>query len=203
MPEADNSLSISVYRKPTHTDQYVQWDSHLNLDAKYSGNSTLTHRAKTIWTGPELLNKEIQHLTESLSKCKYPRWALDKVQSKFLNSNWEEGKNQEGTTDQGDNSTSVTLLKGPPKDKPSRDHIAIPYTHSLGESIKKICSKYGIKTHFKGNRTLKQLLVKPKDQDPIDKKSGTIYIYQCGELMCDEEYIGETSGILGEITRSA
>ena len=26
--EADNSLSIRVYHKPTHTDQYLQWDSH-------------------------------------------------------------------------------------------------------------------------------------------------------------------------------
>ena len=28
-PEADNSLSITVYHKPTHTDQYLQSDSHL------------------------------------------------------------------------------------------------------------------------------------------------------------------------------
>ena len=27
-PEADGTLSITVYRKPTHTDQYMQWDSH-------------------------------------------------------------------------------------------------------------------------------------------------------------------------------
>ena len=33
-PEADNSLSITVYHKPTHTDQYLQWDSHHNLSAK-------------------------------------------------------------------------------------------------------------------------------------------------------------------------
>ena len=33
-PEADNFLSISVYRKPTHTDQYLQWDSQHNLSAK-------------------------------------------------------------------------------------------------------------------------------------------------------------------------
>ena len=91
----------------------------------------------------------------------------------------------------------VTLLKGPPKDKPNKGHIVIPYTQGLGESIKKICSKYGMQTHFKGNRTLKQFLVKPKDHDPIDKKSGAIYLCQCGELICDEEYIGETSRVLG------
>ena len=45
-PEADNSLSIKVYCKPTHTDQYLQWDSHHNLSAKYSVIGTLTHRDK-------------------------------------------------------------------------------------------------------------------------------------------------------------
>ena len=33
------------------------------------------------------------------------------------------------------------------------------------------------------------MLVKPKDKDPLDRKSGAIY---WGEVMCDEEYIGET-----------
>ena len=27
-PEANNTLTITVYRKPAHTDQYLQWDSH-------------------------------------------------------------------------------------------------------------------------------------------------------------------------------
>ena len=35
-PEADGTLSITVYRKPTHTDQYLQWDSYHNLSAKFS-----------------------------------------------------------------------------------------------------------------------------------------------------------------------
>ena len=29
-PEADYSLSFTMYHKPTHTDQYLQWDSHHN-----------------------------------------------------------------------------------------------------------------------------------------------------------------------------
>ena len=49
-PEADNTLSITIYRKPMHTDQYLQWDSHHNLAAKYSVISTLTHRARTVCT---------------------------------------------------------------------------------------------------------------------------------------------------------
>ena len=69
---SDNSLSITVYCKPTHTDQYLQWDSHHCLSAKYSVISTLTHRAKTVCTDLELLQKELQHFRKVLGKSNYP-----------------------------------------------------------------------------------------------------------------------------------
>ena len=45
---------------------------------------------------------------------------------------------------------------------------------ALGRASNTYVAKYGIQTHFKGNRTLKQLLVQPKDKDPKEKKSGVI-----------------------------
>ena len=80
----------------------------------------------------------------------------------------------------------------------TKGHIVIPYTQGLCKSIKKICSKYGIQTHFRGNRTIKNILVPTKDKDPMENKSGAIHWYQCGELVCDEEYIRETSMTFGE-----
>ena len=77
-------------------------------------------------------------------------------------------------------------------------HIVIPYVQGLGESIKCTCFKYGIRTHFKGNRTPTEILVKPKDKVPEDKKSGVIYCYQCSAIDCGEEYIGETARTMGE-----
>ena len=55
-----------------------------------------------------------------------------------------------------------------------------------------ICGRYGIQTHFKGNSTIKNLLVFPKDKDPAANKSGAIYWFQCGDLTYDDEHIGET-----------
>ena len=49
--------------------------------------------------------------------------------------------------------------------------VVIPYTKGIGKSIKQICGKYGIQVHFKGNTAIKQLLIKPKDQDPKDNKT--------------------------------
>ena len=90
----------------------------------------------------------------------------------------------------------VPLL--PPEKLKSKGHIVIPYTQGLCESIKKICGRYGIQTHFKGGCTIKNLLVSPKDKDPMVSQSDAIYWYQCGDLTCDDEYIGETSRTFGE-----
>ena len=77
--EEDGTLTTSVYRKPTHTDLYLQWDSHHNLACKYSVINTLIHRTKVVCSNSKLLEKELQHLHEVLSQCKYPKWAIDKV----------------------------------------------------------------------------------------------------------------------------
>ena len=185
-PEADGSLSTTVYRKPTHTDQYLQWDSHHHLSAKYSVIHTLSHRASTVCSKPELLQQEKDHLRRALTKCKYPKWALDKVEKRLNRSTRQAA---DGDTTGVQPATNEVKHKG---------HIVIPYTQGLCESIKKICGRYGIQTHFKGGRTIKNLLVSPKDKDPMVNQSGAIYWYQCGDQACDDEYIGETSRTFGE-----
>ena len=41
-------------------------------------------------------------------------------------------------------------------------------------------------------------MVSPKDKDPMVSKSGAIHWFQCGDLICDDEYIGDTSMAFGE-----
>ena len=137
-PETDSSLSIKVYCKPTHSDQYLQWDSHHNLSAKYSVIGTLTHRAKAVCTTLELLNEELQHLKEALVRCKYPRWAINKVQNKVINGKQEDsgnnntyaGNTSQDTSISSGNSQTSTLSKG----RPSMGHIVVPYLQCLGEA---------------------------------------------------------------------
>ena len=90
-----------------------------------------------------------------------------------INNNTQDDNPVQGTH----SSSSSTEERGLLWKKPSVGHIVMPYIKGLGENFEKICGKYGIQTNFKGNRTLKQLLVKPKDQDPKEKKSGVIYSY--------------------------
>ena len=70
-PGEDGSLATTVYRKPTHTDLYMQWDSHHAISSKYSVIGTLHHWANTICSSPELLQQEDEHL-HSLNKMQVP-----------------------------------------------------------------------------------------------------------------------------------
>ena len=170
--------AICANNKSHHTDLYPQWDSHHTLTSKYSMIGTLQHRAQTICSNPHLLQKEEQHLKNALKKCKYITWALNRIQMKTK----KQDSNQVPTT--------RTNMK--------KSYIVVPYYSGLSESIKNIGSKFGVQVYFKEGTTIKNLLMSPKDKDPIQKQSGVIYRYHCDRVDCDEEYIGESSGTLGE-----
>ena len=54
MSQPNKSLITSVYRKPTHTDLCLHWDSHHHLSAKFSVVTILKHRAKTVCSSNHL-----------------------------------------------------------------------------------------------------------------------------------------------------
>ena len=78
----DGSLNTKVYRKQTHTDLYLQWDSHHSIAAKYSVINTLHHRAKAVCSNKQLLEEEEGHLKKVLTENKYPMWALNRWSSR-------------------------------------------------------------------------------------------------------------------------
>ena len=133
--------------------------------------STLSHRALTICSTPELAEEELQHLEHVLGQCKYPKCTIRKIFRKHQHKE----------------------KKQTPKTKyPAKCHIVIPYTKGIGESLKNICKKHEVDVHFKGGQTLKNILGSPKDKDKITSKNSVIYSYTCEMIDCDEEYIGES-----------
>ena len=118
-------------------------------------------------------------MKNALKNCQYPSWALNRIQQKIKNP----GRKQ--TTNRTSNNTQ-------------RSYIVVPYYSGLSKSIKNIGRKFGIQVHCKGGTTILNLLMAPKDRDPIQKQSGVIYRYHCDRVDCDEEYIGESSRTFGE-----
>ena len=64
----------------------------------------------------------MQHLREALVRYKYPRWAINKIQNKFINNNQEgDGNNniQVGNTPHKQTTTLATAVKiDPPGEDP-------------------------------------------------------------------------------------
>ena len=61
-PQVDGTFTTSVYRKPTHSDLYLQLDSHHNSASKYSVINTFMHRVRAVFYTPQLLKEELHHL---------------------------------------------------------------------------------------------------------------------------------------------
>ena len=129
MPNEDGSLSSTVYRKPIHTDLYLQWDSHHTFPSKYGVIGTLLHRAKTICSNPQLLKQEEDHLYRALTKCKYPAWALNRIRTKSRSQTKKKNSNNQ-------KNTGMDIIQKP--------HIVVPYHRGLSESFKKVCSNHGV-----------------------------------------------------------
>ena len=57
--QQDNTLSTSVYKKPTHTDQYLHWDSNHHITAKQCAFNTLAHRVNTVSSTQDNMDREL------------------------------------------------------------------------------------------------------------------------------------------------
>ena len=136
-------------------------------------------------SNPEVLQKEKEQLRKALTKCNYPKWALDKVEKRLNRS----------TRQVNEGATILPSL--PTMECKVRVTLSYP-THKVFVKVSKrsvvdMASKLTSRVQNHQN-----LLVSPKDKDPMVNQSGATYRYQCNNLGCDDEYIGETSRTFGE-----
>ncbi|KAK7925859.1 hypothetical protein WMY93_008169 [Mugilogobius chulae] len=164
----DGKLQLEVYRKPTHTDQYLLFDSNHPLQHKLGVIRTLQHRAEEVPTSSEGKKKETQHVQKALSACGYPKWALNRA---------KRPKKQE---------------KRETEKEKRKNGVSIPYVSGLSEKLQRIFRQHDIPVFFKPVNTLRQKLVHPKDKMPTEKQSNVVYSIRCSEDCCNEHYIGET-----------
>ena len=66
-----NSIESTVYRKPTHTDRYLDYNCNHPISAKLSIIHTLIHRAKQVCCTPKFLAKEMDYFYNILEDNHY------------------------------------------------------------------------------------------------------------------------------------
>ena len=74
----DGSIDIIVYRKPTHTDRYLQFSSHHPHQVKLGIASCLFYRARTIAQGNNIVTEE-EHLRRVLAGNGYPETLIKRA----------------------------------------------------------------------------------------------------------------------------
>ena len=167
----DGSIKLLVYRKKTHTDQYLHFNSHHPLQHKLSVIRTLMDRKDKVVTEDEDKKQEEIKIKEALKLCGYPEWAFKQSQSKTKTQSKEQSESK------------------------SRGMVVLPYKEGLSQRVRRIFKKHGMNTAFKPHQTLRNILVHPKDKRDIKETSDCVYEIPC--LNCDKTYIGETSRLFG------
>ena len=127
----DGSLKVCVYRKPTHTDQYLNWESNHHMEHKRSVIRTLLSRAAHLVTEELEADRqaEVCHVKKVLKVNGYKPWAF-KLPSR---------KKQE------DPPETVDGDHGAPRKFP----VKIPYVKGTSESIQRIFKKHGVASFHK------------------------------------------------------
>jgi len=170
----DGSVKLLVYRKKTHTDQYLSFQSHHPVHQKLGVIRTLLERCNKLITEEDDKIREKEHIKTALNRCGYPNWAIDRVDNQMKNV-----------------STATKQKKTQEKDKEkSRGLVVLPYVKGMSEQTHRLFRKYKISTAMKPHTTVRQLLVHPKDKIDKDKSTGLVYQISCHN--CDSVYIGET-----------
>ncbi|XP_046558920.1 uncharacterized protein LOC124267966 [Haliotis rubra] len=84
LDNSSNKITPSVYRKPTHTDQYIHYLSNHHPQIKRAIVSTLTRRAKAIYD-PAQLQDEIDYLkTTFITLNGYPKQLVEQTVATIL-----------------------------------------------------------------------------------------------------------------------
>ena len=167
-----------VYRKPTSTSLFMNFNSFVPLIYRLSVFKCLVYRALRLCSTWNLFHLEINCLRSMLLRNGYPSWLLDRFikfsVSNFLNPN---------------------VKFGPHKD---RLYIGLPFlgksTDGLRKSIKEICKQFiphkDIIIYFKPGRRISNFF-RIKDVTPLELRSRVIYEFTC--TGCHSSYIGQTS----------
>ena len=90
----DGTITTSVYRKKTHTDRYLSFNSNNPVNVKKGVVRCLLKRAHEVTTDREQLKKELHHVKTALRENDYPAGFLEKCK-KACNKRRDEDKDEE------------------------------------------------------------------------------------------------------------
>ena len=77
------AVNLQIYRKPTHTDQYLNFNSHHPNEYKLNVVRTLFDRSQSLISDSTDRHVEDLHIENALLDCGYPDWTFQKVKKQM------------------------------------------------------------------------------------------------------------------------
>ena len=170
-------ISVLVYRKPTHADQYLHYSSHYQTICKESVVSSLFNRAYSIITNKDDLHKENTRIKQVLKENGYRESIINKI-FRIITNNHRLPQSQQLTQ-----ATDI-------QEKEIKIIINLPYVEGTSEKLQRILSSHKIRSTFYTEVTLRKLFCKPRDRVATEDKNKIVYEIGCSN--CQVVYFGES-----------
>jgi len=153
----NNKLGTTVYRKPTHTNRFLDESSYNLTSHKAMTIKTLTRRAQLFCDTLHSLRDENRYLERVFHKNNY--------NADFTRRNIYRPTEADATNR---NPTPLTT-------------VTIPYIKGTSETISGILQPYNIRVAQKPTTTLQHLLTDVKDRDEPNNRQGAVYKIKCSD----------------------
>ena len=185
-------IQTTVYRKPTHSDIYLHWDSFAPQSWKRGTLKTLLLRAYWICSDEYLLEKEIKHLKNVFIKVNgYPTWVVKQIIRTTQNEQSLITDNST-TTENNNEAEQKHMLILPYK---GRDGDRAP--KNINKEINK-CLPENKKAQIVYTGTKLSSKFSIKDKTKKEHQHDLIYSVKCPDDTCNVSYNGEIGRRLAE-----
>ena len=176
---------LSIYRKDTHTAQFMHFSSFCKWNHKISWIQSLSSRAKRLCTANKL-TAEIKNIVRFASCNGFPRWIARKIIRESINPR------------------PKTIIE----EECDLIYMFLPYTGKEAENVVLRCKKrlsklfkkdlkVKFKIHFQTTRL--SFFTSNKDKTPPLNNSNIVYKFSCPG--CSQSYIGKTESTLYNRTK--
>ena len=163
-------------------DRYLDFNSNHPKSAKHAVVRGLSDSTKTVCSSPELQAEEMDHLGKVLWHNNYPKWMID-----------QHGRNNSPEGRLIDLETGNEVKKS--------IFISAPYFPGLSKFFKQLLKYTQVQVCFKGQNTIKSMLMHPKDKVNPSLKKDIVYQWSCTKPNYKSSYIRENSRSLCECVK--
>ena len=161
------NITVTVYRKPTHTEKYLDYKSHHPTAHKRSVVNTLLRRARDIPSTEALKLAETEHVKKVLRDNNYPESFVRRCETRLNNG---------PANVVGNESQNRTIV--------------LPYISGLSEKLSRMFRQHNIKVAHRTTNNISDIFPRPKGERDPALATGVVYKIDCKE--CDFCYYGQT-----------